>query len=183
MVFFTSDLHLNHAKVIQYSNRPFASVDEMNDQIIRRWNARVGVEDTVYLLGDVALGPQSEIQGLVHRLNGVIHLIWGNHDSDLVKGLSRWASSQPYAEIKVGKEPVCLFHYPMRAWNRSHHGAWHFWGHAHGHLPAFGRSLDVGVDCWDYQPVTFAEIEARIQSLGLRNNFMKHHPDQSDDRR
>lgn len=52
MNFYTSDLHLGHANVIKFDNRPFANIDEMDQRIITRWNERVSDDDTVYILGD-----------------------------------------------------------------------------------------------------------------------------------
>jgi calcineurin-like phosphoesterase family protein len=71
-----------------------------------------------------------------------------------------WTSTQPYAEIEVGGDLVVLFHYAMRVWNRSHRGAWHLFGHSHGQLQPEGRSCDVGVDCWDFKPVSLEKIIA-----------------------
>lgn len=68
--FFTSDTHFNHAKVIKYCARPFASVEEMNRELLSRWNAVVGPEDTIFHLGDFAMGKTSEWPGLRRQLNG-----------------------------------------------------------------------------------------------------------------
>ena len=79
--FFTSDTHFNHANVIQYCGRPFASVDEMNREMIARWNSTVGPDDTVYHLGDFALGKFAKAAPILHRLNGARKiLVLGNHD-------------------------------------------------------------------------------------------------------
>ncbi|MEJ7707010.1 MAG: hypothetical protein WKF82_06805 [Nocardioidaceae bacterium] len=59
-VYFTSDTHFSHANIIRLCNRPFADVDEMDEAIIERWNATVTSADTVYHLGDVALGQLSQ---------------------------------------------------------------------------------------------------------------------------
>jgi calcineurin-like phosphoesterase family protein len=80
-VFFTSDTHFNHANVIKYCVRPFASIEEMNRVMIERWNAVVGPEDTVYHLGDFAMGKPSEWPAFLRQLNGAKKiLIRGNHD-------------------------------------------------------------------------------------------------------
>ena len=55
MIFFTSDHHFYHSNIIKYCQRPFHSVEEMNEEMIRRWNSVVGVDDTVYYLGDFSL--------------------------------------------------------------------------------------------------------------------------------
>src|SRR3972149_2927673 len=79
-IFFTSDTHFNHANIIKYCGRPFGSVDEMNREMITRWNAVVDPEDTVYHLGDFALGKVSEWPAIFRQLNGSKKiLIRGNH--------------------------------------------------------------------------------------------------------
>lgn len=80
MRYFTSDTHFWHRNIIKYSNRPFDSVEEMNEAIIDNWNSVVGPDDTVFHLGDVALGPWSEWAGTLSRLNGYKILVVGNHE-------------------------------------------------------------------------------------------------------
>ena len=55
-LFFTSDTHFDHKNIIRYCNRPFSSIEEMNNFLIKRWNATVGPDDTVFHLGDVTFG-------------------------------------------------------------------------------------------------------------------------------
>lgn len=83
MIYFTSDLHFNHGNILAYEpiTRPFATIDEMNETLIANWNSVVKQEDTVYVLGDFAMGPAADVRGLVSRLNGTIKLVRGNHDT------------------------------------------------------------------------------------------------------
>ena len=83
MIYFTSDLHFNHGNILAYEpiTRPFATIDEMNETLIANWNSVVKPEDTVYVLGDFAMGPAADVHGLVSRLNGTIKLVRGNHDT------------------------------------------------------------------------------------------------------
>lgn len=83
MIYFTSDLHFNHSNILAYEpiTRPFATIDEMNETLIANWNSVVKSEDTVYVLGDFAMGPASDVHKLVSRLNGTIKLVRGNHDT------------------------------------------------------------------------------------------------------
>lgn len=78
--FFTADLHLGHANIIEYTHRPYRSVEDMNDDLVDRWNTRVGPADIVWVLGDVALGNLDESLEYVGLLNGEKHLVPGNHD-------------------------------------------------------------------------------------------------------
>lgn len=179
-VFFTSDLHLGHARVIDYCRRPFANVDEMNQALVARWNARVKSYDDVYILGDLALCKPGLAAALVGRLAGRMRLVFGNHDKALRKsyegsGLFEWCKD--LAEVKVpdidapdGAQRITLCHYPMITWPKSHHGAWMLHGHCHGSLPDDRRALrlDVGVDVWDYAPVSYDEIKARMSKKAFK---------------
>ena len=80
-IWVTSDTHFNHANIIKYCNRPFSSVEEMNETIIANWNKVVSERDIVYHLGDFALGDKSLIPNILRRLNGCIKVIMGNHDN------------------------------------------------------------------------------------------------------
>lgn len=166
MIYYSADPHFGHQNIIKFCNRPFASVDEMDDEIIRRYNSRVTDADDLYIIGDFSFRNAKSVGSYLERLNGRKHLIWGNHDTHQVKNHPSWSTSQPYLELNDQGENVVLFHYAMRSWNKSFYGSYHLFGHTHGKLPSHGRSLDVGVDCWGFQPVTLAEIKARLGNAG-----------------
>ena len=174
-IWFTSDLHIGHKNVIEYANRPFTSVEEMDATIINNWNLFIAPEDTVYVLGDVVFLKLHEAVEKVSALNGHKHLIFGNHDKPLKKKqafLGLFESSRDYAELKIadkdakdGVQRIVLLHYAMKIWNKSQHGAWHLYGHSHGSLPddPHALSLDVGVDAWDMKPVSYDQVKARMK--------------------
>ena len=83
MNFFTSDLHINHSRILQYCSRPFSSVEEMNAKMIERWNETVGIDDTVYVVGDMFLGKPEDAKPIISGLNGYKILILGNVCVDL----------------------------------------------------------------------------------------------------
>jgi calcineurin-like phosphoesterase family protein len=169
--FFTSDTHYYHENIIRFSNRPFDTIEAMNEALIERWNAKIKKGDLVYHLGDFALkcSPQ-DANSILDRLNGQIILIRGNHESVAEQVKERFAAVKDYDEITVkdadaphnGKRKIVLLHYAMRVWNSSHHGAWHLYGHSHGTLPDDPNSLsfDIGVDCWGYAPLSYQEVKA-----------------------
>lgn len=154
--FFTSDTHFGHANIIHHCSRPFATINEMDDVLIENWNAVVGPKDTVWHLGDFSMGGAEDAQRYRSCLNGRIHLIWGNHDRNSVRSLPIWASSQYATEIRLDGHDITLCHYAMRVWNRSHRGSLMLYGHSHGGLPG----NDVGVDVWNFRPVTLDQILA-----------------------
>lgn len=183
---YTSDSHWGHRNIIKYSNRidPTTGrqfdltpegVEKMDELMISNWNAVVGPDDDVYHLGDFSMG-KTAVPNIVRRLNGRIHLIWGNHDSEQVRQLDCWASSQPYLEIKDQGQNIVLCHYAMRVWNKSHHGSIMLYGHSHGTLPGTNQSLDVGADCWNLTPVDFDQIKARLRTLPKYRHDDHHQP-------
>lgn len=174
-IFFTSDTHYWHRNIIRYSNRPFNDIEEMNNELIQRWNSVVGDNDTVYHLGDV--GFKRDMDDILDQLKGK-NKFWipGNHDKDWKrKGLKGFTRLEQCHEMYVAnKVMVVLCHYGMRVWNRCHHGAFHLYGHSHGSLPGNSQSCDVGVDCWDYTPVTFDQIKQRLDTLPPRVSVDHH---------
>jgi calcineurin-like phosphoesterase family protein len=155
--FFTSDHHFGHRRIIELNNRPFASIEEMDEALIERWNAVVGPDDVVYHLGDFSFGDQANY---LPRLNGKEkHLVIGNHDPK--HSHPGWASVNDMLHIQSPDGTMLvLCHYAMRIWRYSHHGAIHLYGHSHGSLPGDSQSCDVGVDCWDFKPVSLDTIKA-----------------------
>jgi calcineurin-like phosphoesterase family protein len=161
--YFTADTHFGHANIIRHAKRPFASVEEMDEALIRNWNAIVQPGDTVYHLGDFAWKPRA-VASYVCRLNGHIHLILGNHDRKSQLASKLFDSVAEYCEVKMDGQRITLCHYAMRVWNKGHYGAWNLYGHSHGNLPEdpHSYSTDVGVDCWAYAPVSFARLQSHM---------------------
>ena len=83
MIYVCSDTHFNHANILKYepTSRPFETVEEMNNTIIKNWNSVVTEEDTVYVCGDMFMGPLDKINEILDQLNGKIILVRGNHDT------------------------------------------------------------------------------------------------------
>ena len=113
----------------------------------------------------VGLAADRETAEIFYALNGRKHLVIGNHDLDrhgrLVQAIARlpWASAPThYAEIKHEGKRIVLSHYAALTWNGSHRGSYLAFGHSHGALPALPRSLDVGVDCHGFRPISVDEF-------------------------
>jgi calcineurin-like phosphoesterase family protein len=165
-VFFTSDTHFGHAGVLNYCQRPFANTEEMDKEMVHRWNSVVPFDGHVFHLGDVSFLKPDKTAELLATLNGHIYLVQGNHDTKLVnKYAAHFDWVKDYFELKFDGERVVLCHYPLQSWNRGHHGSWHLHGHSHGNLPNFGRRVDIGVDAakflspMHYAPVPYIEIK------------------------
>lgn len=151
-IFVTSDTHFGHENIIRYCNRPFGIAAEMGEVLIERWNARVGVDDTVYFLGDLAMGPKVDagyITAILLRLNGNKKIVLGNHDqpSKWGKGLraivAEFGFDNPPVviadqihEVKLDGKNFVMCHFPLEEWPGKRlipkgSGAIHLHGHTH----------------------------------------------------
>lgn len=180
-VYFTADTHFGHRRVIDYSQRPFQDVEEMDETLISNWNAVVRRGDSVYHLGDFALCDVERATTIVARLAGQKFLVFGNHDKALRKHkpfLEHWVWQRELTDITVEDQKIVLCHYAMLTWKSSHHGTWQLHGHSHGSLreDPRARRLDVGVDCWEQRPVSFEVLKQKM----AEKNFVPvdhHHGD------
>lgn len=175
MIWFTSDTHFWHKHIIEYCQRPWPSVEEMNEGIISRWNSRITKDDVVYFIGDFGFCGTTKAQDIFFRLNGYKHLILGNHDYQSAKKLA-WETQREYVLIRPHIEyqddegeivkvphPIVLCHYPILSWDGMAHSSWHLHGHCHGSLKDNGAlRLDVGVDANNWYPISLPEIQAKM---------------------
>lgn len=178
-LWFTSDTHFDHAKIIEYSRRPFSSVAEMNDALVANWNVHVQPGDTVWHLGDIAFRSKRPAEYWLRALAGHIHVCIGNHDDPKELAASRAVSVQDVKYLRHEKQKLWLSHYAHRVWRNSNHGSFHLFGHSHGDLltRGSGRLMDVGVDAvatregmvgtnhvrpGDYRPISFDEVMAQL---------------------
>ncbi len=187
-VWFTADLHLGHANILRYCDRPFLSAEEQalaktqgprgswrisqdslrrhDDALIDAINDTVGMEDQLWILGDFCLGPPEMVAAYRERIRcRSVNMVWGNHDRQKVRQVFLNVIDQ--GMIKVKDQSIWLNHYPMRSWHRSFHGSWHLYGHVHGRLVRQDKSeldwmltRDVGVDACGYRPISFDELAA-----------------------
>ena len=167
MIYFTADTHFDHANIIRFCNRPFATVEEMNEALIANWNRKVHDNDTVYILGDMFFRT-TDPEPILRQLKGRKHLITGNHDSQWMKkvDMDRWfASVQPYLETSDGQHTLTLCHFPMVSWNHQSR-SYMIHGHIHENtdmdywplLVARGRVLNAGCDVNSFELVSFQEL-------------------------
>jgi calcineurin-like phosphoesterase family protein len=180
----TSDLHLGHANIIRYCDRPFRDVEEMDAELVRRWNERVDDGDDVWVLGDVALGSISRSLALVAELRGRKHLVSGNHDR-CWPGNRRWERWEDRyrdagfvdlatrAEIDLGEGvvlPACHLPYEGDSHDEDRFvphrpiddGRWLLHGHVHRSWKVRERQINVGCDVWGWAPVEAAEVRSLL---------------------
>jgi calcineurin-like phosphoesterase family protein len=171
-MFFTSDPHFWHKRVIESCNRPFGSIEEMNAALIKNWNDTVGPTDEIYILGDVFFCGTTKAKEILAQLNGKKHWILGNHDWMKPRRAAEfgfeWVNDYHTFESEFGT--VFLCHYPYR--NAGDHteeerysdrrlidfGNWLLHGHVHCAWKIKGKQINVGVDQWNYKPVHFDEL-------------------------
>jgi calcineurin-like phosphoesterase family protein len=182
---FTSDLHLGHARIIELCNRPYADVREMNEEIIRRWNAVVSSGDQVYVLGDVALGKIDESLPLVARLAGTKLLVPGNHDrcwsgNKKIRPIDRSRYEAVFDQILPEQHTYTdwlLCHFPTAGDSHTEDRypehrptlpdrQWLIHGHVHQMWKINGRQINVGVDRWNFTPVCEEELRAIVHPVG-----------------
>lgn len=185
-IYYTSDLHLGHKNIIEYENRPFKTVEEMDEVLIDNWNSRITPEDDVYVLGDFTFKGTTMAIKYLECLNGSIHLLKGNHDQfmnqdsfdmwlcdmhnrDLHSGrvYTHVRDEGYYAHINDNEREVILFHYPIMFWDgQDDRGSYHLYGHMHstshgGTQHPHPDAFNVGVDVNDFMPVTLDELIER----------------------
>lgn len=183
---FTSDSHFGHFNIIKYTHRPFSTIEEMNENLIFSWNSVVDPDDTVYHLGDFTMGSTEYAISILKRLNGKKCIVLGNHDKALRKaprafdGLIEWMKD--YAEVSINGQLIIMCHYPFSVWNQSHRGAWDLHGHCHNthnYLNTeFVKRLDVGVDNFNYAPVSFEKVKEIMDSKTFKP--IDHHVQKDD---
>ncbi|UIY44203.1 metallophosphoesterase [Methylobacterium radiotolerans] len=170
LTLFVSDSHWGHRATLGDRlglNRPFATIEEHDEALIARWNAAVRPEDTVWHLGDFCYRcSEGYARSVFARLNGRRrYLVRGNHDRISVR--LPWDGIHDVAHVAVPcadgtVQGVWCSHYAHLVWPRQHRGDIHLYGHSHGRLPGTAASTDVGVDCFDFRPVTLDEIRVRL---------------------
>ena len=142
----------------------------------------------ILVIGDFIFGDVKKAVNILRQINCQnLHYIFGNHDETMYSPEIKhfFKSMQDYKTLKVqdpdtdrGSQMICLFHYPIGEWDKGHRGSWMLHGHCHGNFkyPEMlknCRITDVGVDCWNYFPVSYKELKAKFKNC----QDIKHHGD------
>jgi calcineurin-like phosphoesterase family protein len=197
-VWITSDTHYHHTnicrgvtrwrtldgKIPTDHTRNFQDLDEMDSVIVNNINSKVGPDDTLIHLGDVAFGGFEKIGEFLNRLVCKnIHLVLGNHDQHITKNKedirSKFLSVSNYLEVEIGGVEFVLSHYPLCSWNKLGKGSIHL--HGHVHLSAKdkwgnGKRLDVGMDGNNMHPYKLSEIVHMMDRREVKSEMnLDHH--------
>lgn len=167
MIWFTADFHFGHRNIISLCNRPFGSVEEMNEILIENFNSLVKKNDTVYILGDISMKADVALDYLP-KLNGNKIILIGNHDFRHMRTLRKHFSCHDIHVIKPNGRPIVLCHYPMRTWYNSHRGSWH----AHGHC--FDLQTEVLTKDGLWKTRTEINEEDKILTLNLETMKLEY---------
>ena len=175
-LFFTSDPHYGHENILKYCHRPFSSIEEHDEELIRLWNETVPEDGIVFILGDIGFCSETYLKTILNRLNGKIYWIIGNHDwRRITPGImNRFECITQQMVITVDNKLVYLNHFPFLCYPDSdRHPVYQFFGHVHSgplsgssdisrlvHLNK--RQYDVGVDNNEYKPISFQDIMKKI---------------------
>ena len=178
MVYFIADTHFGHENIIKLANRPFSSVEEMNQKLIENWNRKIKGNDSVYMLGDMFFRCK-ESENILSQLNGKKFLLVGNHDSSWLSNVDAsklFISVNGLLETSIGDVGATLCHYPLVTWKHQKK-TYMIHGHIHADtnsdywhiLCSNPRILNAGVDINNFEPVTLEEL--------IRNNniFKEQH--------
>jgi calcineurin-like phosphoesterase family protein len=177
MIYVSSDLHFGHDRGFIYEPRGFSSIQEHDEAIIERFNSVVRPDDDLYLLGDQMLGDNEHGLDCLRQLNGKLHILFGNHDTDTRKGLylldlSNAVEILGYAEmLKYRKWRFYLSHYPTITDNLNDISKpWEqvkcLYGHTHQKTNFYNDNpllYHVGVDSHDCYPVSIDQIVEDIK--------------------
>lgn len=179
MDYFSADWHLDHANIIKYDGRPFKSVEQMNETILKNVCSTLKKGDTLYFLGDFAFARNTvNAERFMQTLASVganLFFIKGNHDKrDTLKLYNKYGIYLgEQKKISVlddskpdGNQEIVLNHYRMDVWDKSHHGVWHLHGHSHHSLPErpTARCMDVGINgsWYDYNILSYEQVKKHM---------------------
>lgn len=180
MIYFWSDQHFYHDKVIAFSKRPFLNLEEMHKALITNYNNKVKPGDTCFFVGDFSFGTYQETKVILEQLNGIKVLVQGNHDKLSRNQYLTMGFQNVYEEIvlRLFGRRIHVIHYPRKPskfrllFNTlkylerrvSYNGRWLIHGHTHGTVKfnRIQRAVHIGVDAWNYTPVSVRDIESII---------------------
>lgn len=178
-LFFTSDEHIDHQRIIELAGRPFVSLDEMKQTIITNHNKKVpnGRGYLTVHVGDWFWHSMTMEEAIdyINQLHGRHAFLFGNHDEFIEKYRHHFATTLDFivGENKAGgakvfncdKMSITVDHFAHRVWQGSHKGHGHVYGHSHNALPGLGRSFDIGVDGNNFTPWAIEEVVAKLRTL------------------
>lgn len=170
MIYLIADTHFGHANIIKYCNRPYYCVEDMNKDLIHRWNNIVTNSDKVFVLGDFALGTADQIKEWGRQLNGSKILIRGNHDRHTSKTYREAGFKQVIDYPILIEDYFLLSHYPV--FTNSNSPFFNIYGHVHNNTDyktLTDSSCCISVERWQYNPVSLEFLKKLFINEKYRN--------------
>ena len=193
-IFFSSDHHANHENIIKFCKRPFENIQEMNQELVKRWNEKVPKDGIVFHLGDFAWGGYNVWKNFREQLNGNIYLIKGNH---CLKNMTTTAKElfidvNMQMRIEIEGRKIWLNHFPFLCYSGVYREfnvlEYNIFGHVHlsnikernagrdcerCYQMLFPTQYDVGVDFNEFAPISWYEVDERIKKQIENNTNLK----------
>lgn len=161
-IWLTSDTHFGHQRTLELSKRPYRSVEEMDKDMIKKWNQIIGKKDTVYHLGDFGNFD------ILNQLNGNVILLFGNYEVDYFKNkrninIKQYLISKGFKDvytencltITLNNKKYNIVHEPLNTVGDE----FYLFGHIHKLQMVKKNGLNVGVDCHNFYPIDIGTIE------------------------
>ena len=174
MNFFISDPHLGHKNCLAFDNRPFKTIEEHDESFVNGWNSEIGLDDDVYILGDLSWYNSTKTIEILKRLNGRLHLIKGNHDTAILKNpdlRKLFVEITDYKELYINKDiSIVLCHYPIPCFKNHYYGWYHFYGHVHS---SFEWNMMENIK---RQMIELYDKECRMFNVGAMMPYINYIP-------
>ena len=162
------------SNILSFDNRPFNSIEKHDDYLINMWNEAVGIDDDVYILGDISWHNSTKTIEIFKKLNGNKHLIKGNHDNKLLKNTELrklFVEITDYKELDIGNnKSVVLSHYPIPCFNNHYYGWIHLYGHVHN---SFEWNMMQNIK---RQMIELYDKECEMYNVGAMMHYMNYMP-------
>lgn len=174
MNYFIADLHHGHTNCLSFDNRPFNTIEEHDQALVYNHNNTVGIDDDVYIMGDISWHNATKTIEIFKQLNGRLHLIKGNHDGKLLKNRelqSLFVEICDYKELYLedGKILV-LSHYPIPCFKNHYYGSYHLYGHVH---TGFEHNMMLNVK---RQMEELYTVPCNMYNVGCMIDYMNYTP-------
>lgn len=174
MNYFISDLHFGHKNCLAFDNRPFTDIEKHDEYIIRMWNETVGIDDDVYILGDISWYGSSKTIVIFEQLNGRLHLIKGNHDTAVLRNpdfRKLFVEICDYKELYLDESTsVVLCHYPIPCFKNHYYGWYHLYGHVH---TSFEYNMMKNIKL---QMTELYDKQCKMYNVGAMIHYMEYRP-------
>jgi len=181
-IWFTGDWYLGSPAIIGERHRPFKTVIEMDDAIIKSFHSLVENGDSVWFLGNFCYGGEKAVNYYHNRINPnynkdiKIYFLRGQSDATTKEfALTFDKFFPPYMEIVADKTDITLCNYPLKTWKNAEYGAIHLHSYHPRHKPFLNDlALDVSVDANNFSPISWESVKHRLEHSRKRKDRRKN---------